>query len=123
MRVLPLGRLGREEVAERRAILRRGLLPVALDGIPAAAESFLIGIAVLRDDRGDSLRVARRQAEAHRCAVVEDIDRITSEPGDGCETVDDVGEVIKGVLELRPVGRSGEAEARQVGGDYTVVVR
>src|SRR5215467_13337446 len=59
MHVLPLGCLGREEAAQRRAILGRGFLPVALDRVPALAEPLLIGVAVLRDDRGDSLRVAR----------------------------------------------------------------
>src|SRR5262245_16039308 len=122
MHVLPLGRLGREEVAKRRAVLRRRLLPVALDRIPALAQPFLIGVAVLRDDRGDLRRVARREAEADRRAIVEYVDGITAEPGDRGEAVDDVGEVIEGVPELRPFRRLGETETRQVGGYYVVVV-
>src|SRR5262249_58959508 len=102
MRVLPLRRLGREEVAERRAILRRRLLPVALDRVPASAQPLLIRVAVLRDDRSDSLRVTRREAEADRCAIVEDVDGMTGEPSDRREPLDDVGEVIVGVAALRP---------------------
>src|SRR5262245_24787678 len=51
MHVLPLGRFGREETAERRAICGRGLPPVALDRVPALAQPLLIGVAILRDDR------------------------------------------------------------------------
>src|SRR5215472_1909534 len=101
MRVLPLGRLGREEAAERRAVLRRGLLPVALDRVPALAQPLLIGVAILRDDRNDPLWVARRETEADRCTVVEDVDGITREPGDRREPVDDVGQVLEGVREQR----------------------
>src|SRR5262249_61265105 len=115
MRVLPLGRLGREKAAERRAVLRRGLLPVALDGVPALAQPLLIGVAILRDDRNDSLRVARRETEADRRAVIEDVDGITGEPDDRREPVDDVGEMIEGVPERSSLRRLGETEARQVG--------
>src|SRR5262249_9933098 len=123
MHVLPLGSLGREEVAELRTVLGRGLLPVALDRVPALAQPLLIGVAILRDDRRDALWVARRESETHRCAVVEDVDGITGEPGDRCEPVDDAGELIEGVLELRPVRRGGETETRQVRGYHMVVVR
>src|SRR2546426_300537 len=60
MHVLPLGRLGREEVAERRTVRGCGLLPVALNRVPALAQPLLIGVAVLRDNRRGPLRVARR---------------------------------------------------------------
>src|SRR5262245_894322 len=107
MRVLPLGCLGLEEVAERRAVLRRGLLPVALDGVPAVAQALLIGVAILRDDRSDSLRVARRETEAHGCALVEDVDGIRGHPSHCREPLDDLGEVFEGVPERRPVWRLG----------------
>src|SRR5437899_3323068 len=123
MFVLPLGRLWREKAAERLAILGCWLLPVALDRVPALAQPLHIGVAILRDDRRDPLRVARRETETHRCAVVEDVDGITGEPGDRCEPVDNAGEVIEGVLELRPVRRVGETETRQVRGYHMVVVR
>src|SRR5262245_4898241 len=123
MHVLPPGRLGRQELAKRRAVVGRGLRPVALDGVPALAQPLLIRVAVLRDDRGDPLRMARRETEADRRAVVEDVDSITVEPGDRGEPSDDVGEVIERIPELRPVRGVGEAETGQVGGDDVVVVR
>src|SRR2546428_5385333 len=48
---------------------------------------------------------------------------MTGKPGDLREPVDDVGEVIEGVPEPRPVRRLGETEARQVGGDDMIVIR
>jgi len=57
MQVLPFGRLGREELAESSAILRRRFFPILLDRIPALAQALLIGIAVLRNDGGDPLRM------------------------------------------------------------------
>src|SRR5215472_14563768 len=46
MHVLPLGRLGRQELAKRRAVGGRGLLPVALEGVPALAQPIFISYAV-----------------------------------------------------------------------------
>src|SRR5262245_20244136 len=103
MRVLPLGQLGCQEAAERRAGLRRWLLPVAPNRVPALAQALLIGVAILRNDRSDALRMARRETEAHRCAVVEDVDGIPGEPSHRREPVDDIGEAIEGVREARPV--------------------
>src|SRR5262245_8087468 len=103
--VLPPGRLWREEVAERGAVVWRRFLPVALDRVPAPAQPHLVGVAVLGDDRRDPLRVAHRETESHRRAVVEDVDGKADEPDHRREPVDDVGEVIEGVRELRPVGR------------------
>src|SRR5579872_4490706 len=57
MQVLPFGRLGREELAESSAILRCRFFPILLDRIPALAQALLIGIAVLRNDGGDPLRM------------------------------------------------------------------
>src|SRR5215470_15165385 len=74
VQVLPRGGLGLEKVAERRPVLGRGLLPVALDRVPALAEPLLIRVAVLRDDRGDPLRMTRRETEPNRRAIVEDVD-------------------------------------------------
>jgi hypothetical protein len=67
--------------------------------------------------------VARRQTEANRRTVVEDVHGMTGEPGDLREPADDVGEMIEGVPEPRPVRRLGKTEARQVGGDDMIVIR
>src|SRR5437016_6989728 len=123
MRVLPLGRLGREEVAERRAVLRRGLLPVALDRVPALAQPVLIGVAILRDDRSDSLRVARRETEAHRGPVIENIEGITAEAERFRKLLHHVGQVIKGVRKARRARRIRETKSWEVGSDHAVVGR
>src|SRR6267142_1568106 len=73
VRVLPAGRLRSEEGAERLSVRLRRVLPVGLDRTPAFAKTFLVGIAVLRDDGRYPLRVADGEPEAGRCAVVEDV--------------------------------------------------
>jgi hypothetical protein len=44
-------------------------------GVPAVTQAFLIGVAVLRDDCGEAIRMANCEAEADGCAIVEDVDR------------------------------------------------
>ena len=53
VRVLPDGRLGLEEGAQRLAVLLRCVLPISPDRVPAVAQAFLIGVAILRNDRRD----------------------------------------------------------------------
>ena len=79
MRILPDGRLRLEEGAQRLAIGWRRILPIGPDRIPAVAQALLIGVAVLRDDRGDPLGMFDREAEARRRAIVEDINGIAVE--------------------------------------------
>ena len=75
VRVLPVGRLRREEGAERFSVRLRRMLPVGPDRGPAVAETLLVGVAVLRNDGGYPLRMADGEPEACRRAVVEDVDR------------------------------------------------
>src|SRR5262245_51947502 len=114
MRVLPLRGFGFEEGAERGAIFRRRILPVSLDRIPALAQSFDIGVAVLRDERGDTLRVTNGKAEANGRAVVENVKGIALEPKHFGKTVDDVGKMIEAVFKALAVRRIRESEARKV---------
>ena len=81
-------RLGRQESAQRLAVGGRGVLPVGPDRVPALAQPFLIGVAVLRDDRGDPVGMLHREPEAGRRAVVEDIDGVAIEADDFGEAVD-----------------------------------
>src|SRR5262249_15318706 len=53
VRVLPARRLRSEHGAERFAVRLRRVLPVGPDRSPAFAQTFLIGVAVLRDDGCD----------------------------------------------------------------------
>lgn len=60
--VLPLDGGRCQELAQCISVGLRGFTPVALDRCPAFAESLLVRIAVLRDDRRDALRMlAMRQ--------------------------------------------------------------
>jgi len=52
VRVLPNGRLGLEESAEGVAVRLRWVLPIGPDRVPAVAQPFLVGVAVLGDDGG-----------------------------------------------------------------------
>ena len=91
-----------------------GVLPIGPDRVPAVAQPFLIGVAVLRDDRGDPLRMPHREPEAGRRAVVEDVEGEAVEADDLGEAVDRVREPVESVAAVRHVG---VAEARQIGRD------
>jgi hypothetical protein len=44
--VLPVGRFGREEGAERRSVRLRRVLPIGSDWTPTIAETFLVCVAI-----------------------------------------------------------------------------
>ena len=113
VRVLPDGRLRLEESAQRLAVGRRRVLPIGPDRIPAVAQALLVGVAVLRDDRGDPLRMLDREPEPGRRAVVEHIDGVAVEADDLGEAVDRrprsgrTCAPLSGISELPKPGRSG----------------
>src|SRR5271166_402751 len=111
VRVLPDRGLGCEECLQRLAIGLGRILPVGPDRIPAVAEPFFVGIAVLRNDRGDPVRMLHRQAETGRRTVIEDIDGVAIETDHFGETIDDVSDPIEAMAAVGPVGI---AKARQV---------
>ena len=106
MGVLPEGRLGLQEIAKRLTVGLRGVLPIGANRIPALAQALLIGIAILRDDRRDPLRMLHRQAESRGRAVVEDIDREALKPITSVKRSITSARVIEGVVELRAAGMS-----------------
>ncbi len=87
MHVLELRRLGLEEVAQRGSVCFRRLFPIFLDGVPALAQAFFIGIAILRNDGLDPLGMGERQTKSDRRTVIEDIDGVALEPDSLSETV------------------------------------
>src|SRR5262245_17122270 len=102
MRVLPVGCLRREEGAERPSVRLRRVLPIGPDRTPAVAETFLVRVAVLRDDGGYPLRMADGKPEACWRAVVEDVHSKLTEVDYFGKAVDHAGDVVEGVAELFP---------------------
>src|SRR5258708_27274033 len=117
VRVLPAGCLRSEEGAERLSVRLRRVLPIRPDRSPALAETFLVGIAVLRDDGGDPLGAADSEPEARRRTIVKDIDREAAEADDFGKAFDHTGNVVQRVTEFLPRRHVGLTETRKVGCD------
>ena len=64
----------------------------------------------------------RRKPQSYGRAVVEDVNRIAIEADCLDEGVDDLGKVLKGVVEPVAVGRVREAEARQIWSSYMIAI-
>jgi hypothetical protein len=105
--VLPFRGLGREKRADGLPVGGVWLLPVFLDRVPTGAQALLVGVAVLRDDRRDPLRPRQREPEADRRAVVENVDGVAAEADRVGEPLDDLRQVVEGVVEL-PAVRASE---------------
>src|SRR5262245_56724358 len=118
MRVLPAGRLRREEGAQRLSVRLRRVLPVGPDRGPAVTETLLVGVAVLGNDGGYPLRVADSEPEARWCAVVKDVHRKPVEADDLGKSVDHVGDVVERVFEFFPRRHVGLTEPGKVRGDH-----
>src|SRR5262249_53388675 len=120
--VLPDRCLGRKKGAQRRAVCFGLVLPVCADRLPAVAEAFDIRVAVLRDDGGDALGVAHREAETGRCAIVEDIDGEAFKSDHFGEAVDSPRDGLEGVAEVGACRHVRLAEPGQVGRNYMKTV-
>src|SRR6266540_1896773 len=107
--------VGAEVVLESR--VERDVTLVGADRVPAVAQPLFIGVAILRDNRGDAVRMFCGDPEAYRRAIVEDIDCEALQADYFSEAVDDGGDVIECVLEFAPRRHVRLAEARQVGRD------
>ena len=104
--------------------MRRGSVgPIGLDRIPERLEPFLVGVAVLDDQRRDAIGMLERQPVADRRAVIHDVHRIAVDAELRQKTVDDVGVMGERVGERLVVGRGAFAEAWIVGRDDVVAIR
>ena len=121
--VLELGGTGLQKGAQIVSIFLCRRLPVGLDRVPTLAEAHLVRVTVLRDQRGDTLGVSDGEAEADGGTVVKDVEGVSTEAERLGKSLDDFGEMIKGVGEGFRVGSVREAEARQVRSDDAVLVR
>src|SRR5215510_3439453 len=123
MRVLPLGRFRLEELAQRRAVRFVWLFPVLLNRVPAFAQPFLVGIAVLRNDCGDPVRVLQRKTETYRSSVVENIQCKTAEPNPLDEGANGFCQLLECVAVLLAIGCVRKAKSRQIGSDDVITIR
>src|SRR5215510_15384 len=123
MRVLPLGRFRFQELAQRRAVCFVWLFPVLLNRVPAFAQPFLVGIAVLRNDCGDPVRVLEGETETYRSSVVENIKCKPAEPDLLDEGANGFCQLLECVTVLLAIGCVRESKSREVGSDHVVTVR
>src|SRR5262249_29032464 len=124
MRVLPTGALEVQQgVTEGFTILRCRLRPIAPNRIPCITETFLIRVAILRDDRRNSLRVANCKPKAHRCPVVKNIKRVAHQTDRLSKGFDNLREVVKGIIELRLGRGRRKAETRKIRGNEWEAIR
>src|SRR4029450_7503060 len=93
------------------------IVPVGPNWTPALAKPLLVGVAVLRNDGRDPLRVADGEPEACRRAVVEDVHGKPIEADDLGKAVDDAGDVVERVAEFFSGRHVGLTEPGKVRGD------
>src|SRR6266481_3580125 len=78
--VLPARSLQRQDVvAKYLPVLCRGRGPVLPDRTPGISETLFVRVPVLRNDRGDSVRLTHRQTETGWRAIVEHIKGVAVE--------------------------------------------
>src|SRR4029450_4970953 len=118
VRVLPVGRLRREQGAERFSVLLRRVLPVGPDGSPAVTETLLVGVAVLGNDGGYPLGMVDGEPKARWRAGVEDVHRKLIEAYDLGEAVDHARNVVECVSEFFSRRHVGLTEPRKVRCDH-----
>src|SRR5262249_39288693 len=82
------------------------------------AEAFLVGVAVLRNDRGYPPGMTDSQAEAGGRAVIEHVHRKPIKADDFGETVDHAGDVVERVTEFFPRRHVGLTEPGKVRRDH-----
>ncbi len=114
--VLPERRFRREEAPQCVAVRLGRFAPIGPDRIPAVAEAFLIGVAVLRDDRRDTLRMLERNPQTDWRAVIENVDRKPLEVHDLRKAADDFGqsgERIGKSVARRQIGLSEPGQIRR----------
>ena len=124
-RVLPSGQVeGERGGADPLAVSLAVGRPVGADGGPELrAETFLVRVAVLRDNGRDGVRACQGQAQRRRGAVVEDVDGEAGDFKGVQEGLDGARQARKAVFVVAFSADGGEAEAGQVGRDHAVVGR
>src|SRR5215467_6334770 len=120
VRVLPFRRVERQDrVPQLVAVLFATVLPVDLDRLPEiVVDAFIVGVAILDDQRLHALRMLDGQAKSNRGTVVHEIDRVFFQADLVREFFDDVRQVIEGVFEFGHRGSRATPVAGIIWGDY-----
>ncbi len=113
----------RDQRIERFAMRGRAVGPIGLDRIPKGLQAFVIGVAVLDNDRRHPLGVLEREAISDGRAVIHDVHGIALHAQLLQQAVHEVGVVAEAVVEGSMIGCRAEAEPRIIGGDDMVFVR
>jgi hypothetical protein len=120
LRTRRLERRARTQYLALRLLTAR---PVGFDRLPELLQALLVRIAVLDDERSDSLRMRERQAIADGRAVVHDIERVATHAETRQQRVGDVCEAGEAVAELAAVRHIAVTEPRVVRRDDVIAIR
>ena len=104
MEILRFGCVGCEELPQSSSVGWRRVLPVFLNRVPTLAQTLLVGVAVLGNDRRDALWMREREAQSDGGSVIEYVNGIAIEADLFSEAIDDIGEVFERVSKMLPVG-------------------
>src|SRR5208282_1349992 len=121
--VLPAGGFQAGKGAQGITVLLRRIFPVSTDRSPVSAETFDIGVPVLRDQPRDPLGIAKRQPEPNRSTVIEDVDHEPFQTDLFDEVSNDLGQMVEGVLKGLMIRRIGKSKAGKIRGNNVIIAR
>jgi hypothetical protein len=90
-RILQPNTVRAEPAAQFLAIFCGRYLPIGLESIPVATEPFLVGIAILDDQRCHPFRMEKGQSQSNRRAIILNVKAIAIETEGLRKVVDDAG--------------------------------
>ncbi len=120
--ILEFGRFRCDQHIERLAAACGIIGPIGLDRIPEGFQAFLIGIAVLDDERADALRMLQCKPVSNRRTIIHDVHGVAHHLELLEQAVHEIGIMAEAVVEGRVIRRGAAAETRIVRRDDMVFV-
>ena len=90
----------------------RAVGPIGLDRIPELLQPLFVGVAVLHDEARDALGMLQRQSPADGRPVIHDVHGVALDAELIEQAVDEFGEAVERVSELRAVRHVALADSR-----------